>query len=1319
MKKWKKIVLWAVAAVLVLLVGGVVTLVLLLDHNEGFRHSILAKVEKSVRESTGARLEVRDFNLRLPNLSLDLYNVVVHGTEPDPNQPLMAVDHLQVGLTIDSLLHRKWHVRDIIVDHPVVRMAVNKAGENNLPKPEKKSTSSNTNIFDLAIRELRLNNGEIYYNDQKTPLEADLHNFAVRANYYPAQKKYSGDLGYNAGKIVYGKYAPVEHNLQAKFGVTQQQFTLDKLNLVAGESRVDLNATVNDYSSPNMQATGGYEATLVTSDFKRILKDPTLPGGTVKLTGQLKYQADPNRPMLDTVSVNGNVSSPGLSVHTPSLQTEVRDLYARYQLSGGNAEVNDIRARLMGGTLSGRLTIKDVAGASITQLQGSLIGLSLDEAQTATHNTSMRQAHLSGRVDVDANAHWAKTLDNVVAHTDAKINASLGQGQATPLNSVIHADYAGAHKELALTNSYVRTPQTSINLNGKISDRSRLQVTVQSNDLHELETLSAALQKPAPGQPAPQPLGLYGTANVNATVSGSLKAPQINGQMDARNFRVKGSSWKVLHTAFAANPSQVTLSNGDLEAVPQGRINFSAQTKLKNWAYTPSSPITANFSGSKISIADLERLANKTYPVSGTLALNVSVHGSQLNPVGQGTITVTKAKVSTEPIQNLNVKFEGDGNTVKANLTVQMPAGTARADVNYFPKTEGYDVRVQSQNFRLEKLQTVIQRNMKIAGGVNLNVSGKGTVKDPQLQATIDVPQLQVQKQTVEGLKFQTTVQNHVASIALDSNVAKVFLKARGTVGIETPYMADIRLDSGKINFQPLVAMYAPAQAADLSGQTELHATVRGPLADKNRVEAHLEIPNLDVHYKQFQLAAAKPIIADYKSGTATLQPTSIRGTGTSIDAEAVVPVTSLKAASFLVKGNVELGIAQMFVPDMTSSGQLQFDIDSKRYGPGANLNGQIKIVNANLHTADSPVGLDNANGVINVTQSRLEVSSFEGHMGGGTINATGAVAYRPAIQFHLGLTATQIRVRYPEGVRAIIASNLALTGNPQASQLTGQVRIERVSFTPDFDLSTFTSQFSGASSDSGTPGSFTQGMKLNIAVQSTSQMNLVSSQVSVKGDANLRVVGTAADPVILGRTNLTGGEFFLAGNRYEVDHGTIDFLNPVRTEPVLNIQVRAKINEYNITLGLTGPVERLQTTYTSDPALPPVDIINLIATGKTVESAAANPSPSPTSAMGAQSLLASGISSQVSGKIAKLAGVSQLQIDPGLGNDNGQNSGPRIAIQQRVTSNLLVTFATDVTSTQRQAIQIEYKFNPKWSVSSTRNQNGGFGVDARYHKDF
>ncbi|HKV90978.1 MAG TPA: translocation/assembly module TamB domain-containing protein [Candidatus Angelobacter sp.] len=1316
MKKWKKIVLWAVAVIVVLIAGAAITLVQLLEHSRGFRQDILAKVERSVQESTGAKLEVRDFNVSLSHLSLDLYNVVVHGREADPSRPLLQADHLQVGLAIDSLLHKKWHVRNIAIDHPVVRLAVNKAGENNLPKPEKKSSGSKINIFDLAIGDLKLDRGEIYYNDQKTPLSAEVHDLNFTANYQPAESKYSGELGYNSGRIVYGAYAPLEHNLQATFGFTQQTFSLDKLTLAAGKSTVVLSAAVNNYSSLNMQAEGNYEAMLATSDFQRILKNPSVPAGMVRLAGHLQYQAEPNRPMLETVSVAGTVSSAGLAVKTPSLQTEVRDLYASYKLAHGNAEVKDIRAHIMGGTLSGKLTIRDVAGAGVAQLQASVKDLSLEQAQTATRQQSMKPAHLSGKVSADATAHWAKTLNNLAAHADATLDARLGQSTVIPLDGVIHADYAAAHKELALTKSYVRTPKTTIHLDGKVSDHSQLQVAMNSSDLHELERLANTLRKSTPGPP-PQPLGLYGTGNMTATVSGSTSAPQIKGQLDARNLRVKGSSWKVLRTNFTANPSQASLSNGDLEAQTQGQIKFSAQARLKKWTYVPSDPIAVNLSAAHISVADLAKLANQNLPVTGTLSVDVALHGSQLNPQGQGTITVANAKVATETVKRLELKFHGNGNTLNTNLVVQMPAGTARASVDYFPKNQGYKVNVQAQNFRLEKLQTVQSRNMQIAGSVNLNVNGEGTIKDPQLQATLDAPQIRVKDKTIPDIKLQTTVKDQVATIALDSALAQAYVKAHGTVGIRAPYEANLQLDTGRIDFQPLLAIYAPTQAPDLSGQTELHATLRGPLAEKARLQAHVEVPTLGLNYKQFQLAAAKPIHVDYQNGTVTLQPTSIRGTGTTIDAQAVVPLTTPKAAMFLVKGNVDLQIAELFVPGLTSKGQLQFDVDSRRYGPGANLNGQIRIVNANFHTLDSPVGLDHANGTINVTQTRMEIASFEGQVGGGTITAKGAVAFRPGVQFQLNLEANNIRVRYPEGVRVILASNLTLAGTPQASAIRGQVKLEHVSFTPDFDITTFASPFNGDTSDSGTPSSFTQGMKLDITVQSTSQMNLSSSQVSLRGNANLHVVGTAAAPVILGRANLTGGEFFLAGNRYQVRNGTIDFINPVRTEPVLNLQVRTTISQYNITLGLHGPMERLETTYTSDPALPPVDVIRLIATGKT-ESAANAAAPTPP-ALGAESLVASGISSQVSSRIGKLAGISQLQIDPGLGTDNGQSPGARIAIQQRVTSNLFVTYATDVTSTQRQAIQVEYKFNPKWSVSGIRDQNGGFGVDGKYHKDF
>jgi translocation and assembly module TamB len=1320
-RSWKKVLLWSIAGIFVLIVVVVFTGVLLLEHDQSFRHSILSKVEHSLEESTGAQISVRDVKLHLATLSLDLYDVVVRGAESDPSRPLLQADHLGVGVKIVSLVHRTWHLQDVTINHPVVHLFVNKAGDNNLPKARQKSTSTTrTNIFDLAIQKLLLDRGEIYYNDKKSALDAELRDLLVNVSFDNSQTRYLGDLSYHQGRLQYGAYAPVVHDLQAKFDLSPTRFNLDQMVLATGASKMELKAAVDDYTS-NARVQASYNAELVADDLKRILKDATLPTGTVRLDGNLTYQGDPrnpNRPALELVSLAGNMSSRAIAVKMPSFHGEVRDVGAHYKLDQGNAEVQNIHAQLLGGRLDGRLTIHDVAGAGQARLQAGLKGISLQQVQAASGNR-LQQADLSGTVNADADARWAKTLNNLVAHSDATIAAALrpkNSSASTPLNGVVHADYSNATRQIALNHSYIRTPQTSINLDGKVSDRSQLQVRMQSNDLHELELLADAFSKPTPGKPT-QPLDLHGTATLNASITGSTASPRINGQLVANNLRVKGSSWKVLRTGINASPSQASLSNGDLEAATQGRINFNVQAGLKKWAYTPESPIQVQLSAFQLSVADLERLAGQTYPVSGTLAVSAAVHGSQLNPIGQGEIQLANARVSNEPIQTLDIRFQGTGNQVDANLNAKLPAGTAQGKVTYFPKDQGYQAELDASNLRLEKLQTVQARNLQVNGGLTLKVSGKGTVKDPQLNASLQIPVLQVQKQTIKGLSLNTGIKNHIATIALNSEVAQTYVRGNGTVGIEAPYMANIRLDTGRIAFQPLLALYAPAQAANMSGETELHATVRGPLQDKAKVEAHVEVPVLAANYKQLvQLAATQPIRLDYVNGVATLQPTSIQGTGTDIHMQGTVPVTSPKAASFLVQGTVDLQLAQMIQPDIQSSGQLKFDVNSQRYGAGSNIEGEIRVVNANFQSISAPLGLTNGNGVLTVTRDRLEIKSLEGQVGGGTVTAKGGVAYRPAVQFDLGLAVHNVRLRYPEGLRTVLGSDLSLSGTTQAALMSGQIRIEHVSFTDQFDMASFIGQFSGESSGAGPSPGLAENIKLNIALQSTSQMNLTSSKVSLQGTANLRIVGTAADPVILGRTNLSGGELFLASNRYLIQNGTINFVNPIRTEPVINLQVTTVVDQYNIALNFEGPIEHLKTTYTSDPALPPVDIINLLAVGRTTE--AASTSPSATSALGAESVVASQLSSKVSGRVEKLAGISNLSIDPTLGGDQS-NPGARVAIQQRVTSNLFVTFATDVTSTQRQQIQLEYKLNPRWSISGVRDQNGGFGVDGKYHKKF
>jgi translocation and assembly module TamB len=216
-----------------------------------------------------------------------------------------------------------------------------------------------------------------------------------------------------------------------------------------------------------------------------------------------------------------------------------------------------------------------------------------------------------------------------------------------------------------------------------------------------------------------------------------------------------------------------------------------------------------------------------------------------------------------------------------------------------------------------------------------------------------------------------------------------------------------------------------------------------------------------------------------------------------------------------------------------------------------------------------------------------------------------------------------------------------------------------------------------------------------------------------VQGALNLRLRGTAAEPAMIGRVNINGGDLFFRGNRYFLEPSTLDFVDPYRIQSRVNLAVSTKVQDYDIRMLFRGTTDQLRTTYTSEPALPPADIINLLVFGKTTEAQAANPT---TGTLGAQSMIASSLSNQVTSRIEKIAGISQLSVDPVLGG-NQQDPGARVTIQQRVTGNLFVTFATDATSTQRQVIKLEYQATPRVGVSGTRDQNGGFAFDVRIKK--
>src|SRR5437660_8365931 len=106
--KWKKIILWTFAALMAFVVVLAIVAVLAVKQSPSVRRSILARVERSILESSGAQVTIRDFRLDLARLSLQLDGIVARGRGPQSAPPLLQVEQVAADIKLDSVFKRQW-----------------------------------------------------------------------------------------------------------------------------------------------------------------------------------------------------------------------------------------------------------------------------------------------------------------------------------------------------------------------------------------------------------------------------------------------------------------------------------------------------------------------------------------------------------------------------------------------------------------------------------------------------------------------------------------------------------------------------------------------------------------------------------------------------------------------------------------------------------------------------------------------------------------------------------------------------------------------------------------------------------------------------------------------------------------------------------------------------------------------------------------------------------------------------------------------------------------------------------------------------------
>jgi translocation and assembly module TamB len=235
--------------------------------------------------------------------------------------------------------------------------------------------------------------------------------------------------------------------------------------------------------------------------------------------------------------------------------------------------------------------------------------------------------------------------------------------------------------------------------------------------------------------------------------------------------------------------------------------------------------------------------------------------------------------------------------------------------------------------------------------------------------------------------------------------------------------------------------------------------------------------------------------------------------------------------------------------------------------------------------------------------------------------------------------------------------------------------------------------------------------IRLNVHIGSSPQLSFQNAYAKLAGNIDLRLRGTMASPSLLGRIAITEGSGIIAGTRYDLQRGDIYFTNPVRIQPNIDLNATARVEDYDITLGLHGTPEKLAFNYRSDPPLPEADVVALLALGHTAnQQRLYMQQQQALVGSSTDTLLGGALNATVSSRVQKLFGAGSVKVDPNYLGALG-NSTSRIIVEEQLGRALTLTYATNVNTTSQQLIQAEIAINRHVSLQLARDESGVFSV--------
>ena len=767
-------------------------------------------------------------------------------------------------------------------------------------------------------------------------------------------------------------------------------------------------------------------------------------------------------------------------------------------------------------------------------------------------------------------------------------------------------------------------------------------------------------------------LPLDATFDLELNGGGTLELPQAHGFVQFSRLVWEG---------YDVGPARIDLDTAgrmlelsgrapEMSAALEGRVALSAPRTFTADATLDAASLATLVSRSK---------QRETVDLGGTVSLRVQAAGD-LDAVADATadldLRLADATVNGTPVglvRPARLRYSSDA-VVADDLELRVGNTTLVAKGRLASGTSADESLRVSLTGTLADLMPLVRvadpDSLDASGAIDLQAQLSGHPKSPEIRADItlasgsadfgDSPpatdinlhgsfeggvlELREARAAWQGASLSGTAR--VPVLVFKDSLPETYVRSLPATG--EPARAVFRLDS--ITPSVLAPYVEEGALADVTGRVDAVLALTATSLDIQDIGAELTLERAELAFARIPLNQSRPTRLQLAGGRLQVVDWTWAGAGNRVNITGGALLTGASPAlDFALDGTLDLRMLSAFSPDVATTGRAALDVKVTGVADEPLIDGRLSIENGGLVVREPRFAVTDLQGTVTLARDALQLGDITANANGGTLRMTGSIQY-PKFTITGGSVAVSGRglaVELPEDLRSEVDADLRLDLSEKAPALTGSLTILRGSYREPVSLAAqlltgvqAQPPVAGPATDAG----FLDRVLVNVDVKTAESVVVDNNYARLDIGANLRIVGTLAEPVPTGRLTIgEGGDVFLGGRTYDVVRGTVDFMSATRVEPTIDLALETRVQRYDITLEVSGTPETLKASLRS-PGASQNELVALLLTGQSADTS------SIVQADIARGQLLMLLSGELLSFAGRAVGLDSVQVGHGLG---------------------------------------------------------------------